>query len=66
MRLTNRMIPNTAMAVTIDTGDAIDLHPKNKKPIGIRHAYLALQQTYGRKIPASGPVLRRQITKEIR
>ncbi len=63
MRLTNRMIPNTAMAVTIDTGDAIDLHPKNKKPIGIRHAYLALQQTYGRKIPASGPVLRRQITK---
>ncbi len=55
MRLVERDVPNTAMAVTIDTGDAVALHPKNKKPIGIRHAYLALKRTYGRDIVGSGP-----------
>ena len=48
------------MAVAIDTGDVVALHPKNKKPIGIRHAYLALKQTYGRDIVASGPSFRKQ------
>ena len=42
MRLATQDIPNTGMAVTIDTGNPIDLHPKNKKPIGIRHAYHAV------------------------
>ena len=55
MRLVTSEVTNTAMAVTIDTGDAIALHPKNKKPIGIRHAYLALKETYGKNIIASGP-----------
>ena len=48
---------DTAMAVTIDTGDAVSLHPKNKKPIGLRHAYLALGKTYGLPIVHEGPVL---------
>ncbi|MEE2714891.1 MAG: sialate O-acetylesterase [Verrucomicrobiota bacterium] len=61
MRLAEQKITNTAMAVTIDTGDTIALHPKNKKPIGLRHAYLALQKTYGKKIPADGPRLRGKI-----
>ena len=60
MRLVSNEVPNTALAVSIDTGDAITLHPKNKKPIGLRHAYLALQKTYGKKIPADGPRLKRQ------
>ena len=60
----DRLASNTAMAVTIDTGDAIELHPKNKKPIGLRHAYLALKQTYGQKFPAKGPVFERQTIKE--
>ncbi len=55
MRLVDRDVINTAMAVSIDTGDAIALHPKNKKPIGIRHAKLALQNTYGKAIVGSGP-----------
>ena len=55
MRLVDRDIVNTAMAVSIDTGDAIALHPKNKKPIGTRHAYLALKNTYGKAITGSGP-----------
>ena len=63
MRLVANEIPNTAMAVSIDTGDAIALHPKNKKPIGIRHAYLALKKTYGKNIIASGPRFRKQSLK---
>lgn len=55
MRLATRDLPNTGIAVAIDTGDATALHPKNKQPIGLRHAYLALQQTYGRDIVGQGP-----------
>lgn len=38
---------NTEMVVTMDVGEAKDLHPKNKKPIGIRLAKTALNRTYG-------------------
>ncbi len=55
MRLVERDVPNTGMAVAIDTGDAVELHPKNKQPLGIRHALLALANTYGRKVVGSGP-----------
>ena len=55
MRLATQDIPNTGMAVTIDTGNPIDLHPKNKKPIGIRHAYHALAHTYGMDMVGDGP-----------
>jgi sialate O-acetylesterase len=60
MRLVSESVPNTGMAVSIDTGDAVELHPKNKKPIGVRHAYLALARTYGRNIVDTGPRFRRQ------
>ncbi len=63
MRLAAREIPNTGMAVSIDTGDPVALHPKNKKPIGIRHAYLALKQTYGKSIVDYGPRYRKQTVK---
>ena len=56
MRKAASEIFNTGMVVTIDTGDAIELHPKNKKPIGVRHAYLALGKTYGLPIVHEGPV----------
>jgi sialate O-acetylesterase len=39
---------NTAMVVTMDVGEAKDLHPQNKKPIGIRLAKTALHETYNR------------------
>lgn len=55
MRLVTHDVPNTAMAVSIDTGDSIALHPKNKKPIGVRHAYLALRRTYRKQVIDSGP-----------
>ncbi|TLV02086.1 sialate O-acetylesterase [Dyadobacter luticola] len=38
---------NTEMVVTMDVGESRDLHPKNKKPIGLRLAKTALNRTYG-------------------
>ncbi len=56
MRLASESLPNAGLVVSIDTGDEIALHPKNKKPIGIRHALLALNKTYRRvNIVGSGP-----------
>ncbi|WP_285009114.1 sialate O-acetylesterase [Pedobacter faecalis] len=49
-------LPNTGMAVSIDIGDADDIHPKNKQDVGKRLAYAALAKTYGVKVPFSGPV----------
>ena len=59
MRLVTKDVANTTMAVSIDTGDTTQLHPKNKKPIGLRHAYLALKNTYGKNIIGSGPQLQK-------
>jgi sialate O-acetylesterase len=50
------LLPSAGMAVTIDIGDAKDIHPRNKQDVGIRLAALALQKTYGVKMVASGPV----------
>jgi len=53
--LTAQNVPNCGLAVTVDTGDADNIHPKNKLPVGDRLAYCALAQTYGEKIPYQGP-----------
>ena len=63
MRLVTDEVPNTGMAVSIDTGDAVELHPKNKQPIGLRHAYLALANVYGKEITASGPHYQSHLVK---
>ena len=55
MRLVSMEMPHTGMAVGIDCGDPVALHPQNKKPIGIRHAYLALKEVYGKDIVSCGP-----------
>ncbi len=49
-------LPNTGMAVTIDTGEPTNVHPHNKEPVGDRLARIALAKIYGRKIEYSGPV----------
>lgn len=49
-------LPKTGMAVTIDIGNANDVHPTNKKDVGKRLAANALKQTYGRDVPFSSPM----------
>jgi len=39
-------LPNTAMAVTIDLGDPVNLHYPNKQPVGNRLAWTALNTVY--------------------
>ncbi len=48
--------PNTGLAVTIDIGEAKDIHPKNKQDVGKRLARIALAKTYGRDVVWTGPV----------
>lgn len=53
-------LPNTGMAVAIDIGDAVDIHPKNKQEVGKRLALNALAKTYHMKIECNGPVFVKQ------
>ncbi len=49
-------LPGTGMVVATDVGDADDIHPRRKRPVGERLAALALRQVYGRTgVVASGP-----------
>lgn len=50
--------PRCGLAVTIDVGDADDIHPANKDAVGDRLARWALARVYGLSVPHSGPVLR--------
>lgn len=49
-------VPATGMAVTIDVGDAKDIHPKDKQSVGHRMAQWALADVYQQKILAMGPI----------
>lgn len=49
-------LPNVGMAVTIDIGDPVNLHPGNKKDVGKRLAMIAMNQVYNRKTEDSGPI----------
>jgi sialate O-acetylesterase len=54
-------IPNTGMAVIIDTvplAQAPDIHPKNKFDVGTRLARWALARDYGKQIVPSGPLFK--------
>lgn len=54
---TQRRTNNTGMAVTIDIGEANDIHPRNKQDVGKRLARWALADTYGKKdVVKSGPL----------
>jgi len=46
----------TAMVVTMDIGDANDIHPTHKQPVGARLALAARALAYGERLEYSGPV----------
>jgi len=50
--------PNSGLAVTLELGDAKDVHTTHKQEVGRRLALLALAKTYGQKLVCSGPVFR--------
>ncbi|QDT39606.1 sialate O-acetylesterase [Stratiformator vulcanicus] len=51
-------LPNTGMAVTIDIGEADDIHPRNKQDVGKRLALAARKVAYGEDIVHSGPTFK--------
>jgi sialate O-acetylesterase len=61
--LTANRLRDTAMAVTTDVGDAVNIHPKNKQSVGDRLALAARSMVYGEAVTSSGPVYRR-VTSE--
>ena len=55
-----RTVPRTAMVVITDHGDAEDIHPPRKEPVGARLALAARALAYGEQIEYSGPVFDKQ------
>lgn len=49
-------LPKTGMAVTIDVGNAKDIHPTDKQDVAHRLATNALKLDYGQKIDYSSPL----------
>ena len=49
-------VKNSAMTVTTDVGDANDIHPTRKEPVGQRLALAARALAYGESIEYSGPL----------
>jgi len=50
-----RTVPKSGFAITVDTGDAKDIHPIDKLPVGERLALLALKNVYNRNVVCAGP-----------
>ncbi len=49
-------MPNTAMVVTTDCGEWNDIHPLNKKEVGIRLSLAAQKLAYNENVEYSGPL----------
>ncbi len=53
-------LPNTGMAVTLDIGEADNIHPKDKKDVGLRLALAAERTAYGDlRVVSSGPAFKK-------
>lgn len=51
----------TGMAVTIDIGEAEEIHPSDKQDVGYRLALLARAVAYGEQVEGSGPLFRQAV-----
>ena len=56
-------VANTAMAVTLDVGEADNVHPPDKQTVGSRLAVAALATVYGKPVEYSGPLFRQSVTE---
>jgi sialate O-acetylesterase len=52
----SQSVPKTALVVTIDVGDEVDIHPRRKEPVGARLALAARGVAYGEALEYSGPI----------
>jgi sialate O-acetylesterase len=50
------VLKNTGMAVTIDIGDPVNIHPNNKQDVALRLSLAARAVAYGESIEYSGPL----------
>jgi sialate O-acetylesterase len=50
-------VPNSCVAISIDTGNPDNIHSEDKQPVGERLALCALAKQYGRPVVYSGPTL---------
>lgn len=50
-----KQIPNSGMAISMDYGDSVNVHPIQKKEVANRLALLALRYTYNKPVKANGP-----------
>ena len=57
-------LPHTGMAVTIDIGEAGDIHPKNKIDVGKRLGAAALKIAYGEEKKNTSPLYKSMEVKE--
>lgn len=48
---------NTSMAVAIDLGNPVDIHPRNKQDVAARLARIALARDYGRDVAYAAPTV---------
>ena len=59
------LIPNSGMAVILDSGEENCIHPASKRVVGNRLAYLALLNDYGKKgLSAYSPVYKEKEIKD--
>jgi sialate O-acetylesterase len=53
--LTLDRLPKVGQAVIIDIGEGKDIHPRNKRDVGLRLARIALARDYGKDVICEGP-----------
>jgi sialate O-acetylesterase len=57
-------VPHTGIAITIDNGDSLDIHPRNKELVGERLSLWALHNEYGEKNIVYSSPLYKSMKKE--
>ncbi|WP_295178106.1 sialate O-acetylesterase [uncultured Christiangramia sp.] len=57
-------LPHTGMVMTGDIGNIDDIHPKNKKEVGIRFANLVLADKFKKEVKAYAPIIEKAVIQK--